>query len=421
MSAGKSSAGPECSIVITSVNKPLRVALFSDCFHALNGVSTVSNEFVAFAGRHGLPFCCIHSGSVTQSTQEDSVTTIELKRALNIKMDEDLFFDPLLSRFRNNVMRQLEEFQPDLIHITGPGDMGLLGFWISNRMRLPMAASWHTNLHEYAGRRVEGHLRRAPYKFRNRTAAAAERHSLRALTWFYRHAHFSVAPNQEMVDLLLEHTGRPSYLLKHGVDTSRFARRPKTPGGKFRIGWVGRLTPEKNVQAFAALEANLLAAGEQDFELLIVGDGSEREWLRARLKHAIMPGFLKGEALADAFASMDAFVFPSKTDTFGLVVLEAMASGVPAVLSAEAGARIGICDGVEGFRSGDLTDGVLRLMRCAELRQTMSRAAEGFARAQSWDGVFRDLYESYGEALQHPEVRRRLHPEYLSRQLVEQK
>lgn len=382
--------------------------MFCDSFHELNGVGTVSREFAAFAQKAELPFCCIHSGPKTKVSQRGLMTCIELKRGITFPLDKDLDCDPFLSRYRNFVMRQLQEFRPDLIQITGPGDMGVLGFWISNLIGVPLAASWHTNLHEYASRRIYKSLGFAPDRLRHRAAAFTEHLSLSALTAYYRLAHFVLAPNAAMVTLLGELTGRPAYKMKHGVDTSRFSARQKTSNGKFRIGWVGRLTPEKNVRVFAEIERQLLSAGERDFEMLLVGDGSERSWLKAHLRSAALPGSLKGYELSQAFASMDAFVFPSRTDTFGLVILEAMASGVPVVLSSEAGARVGIRHGTEGFVSDSFTEGVLELMRSSALRERMGKASECFAQSQTWKGVFEDLYDTYRVALEHPEVRRRM-------------
>ena len=388
--------------------EPLRVALFSDCFQELNGLGTVSREFVAFAQSRGLPFCCVHSGPETRVSRVNSVTTIELKRGLTFAVDQELNCDPFLSRYRNWVMEQLRTFRPNLIHITGPCDIGILGFWISHLLGVPMVASWHTNLHEYASCRINKVLRAAPRGVRDRAAAAVEHHTLRALTAFYRLAHFVLAPNQNTVNLLAERTGRPAYLMKHGVDAARFSRRQRTVDGEFCIGWVGRLMPEKNVWAFVKLEHQLLAAGARDFHMLLVGDGGEREWLREHLQFATLPGFLQGGELAAAFACMDAFVFPSRTDTFGLVILEAMASGVPVVLSSEAGSRIGIRHGVEGLLTDNFTEAVLSLMRCRDLRESMSTASERFAQARNWNEVFDDLYGTYGRALEVPEVRRRM-------------
>jgi len=389
--------------------EPLRVALFTDSFHELNGVATVSREFQAYAQRRGIPFCCVHSGERTQVTEAGSVRTIELKRGLfSFKLDEDLYCDPLLNRYRDWTIRQLEPFRPDLIHVTGPGDMGILGFWVSHCIPVPKTASWHTNLHEYAGRRVHKLLRRAPEGLRERVSAAAEHHSLRALVAFYHYCHFMMAPNQTMVDLLRERTGRPSYKMKHGVDCARFSSTRRASTGEFCIGWVGRLTPEKNVRAFVDIERQLLAAGERNFRFLIVGDGGERDWLERNLQRATFPGFLTGDDLAAAFASMDAFVFPSRTDTFGLVLLEAMASGVPVVLGSDAAPRVSVRDGVEGFVSDIFTDGILNLMRSPELRRDMGMAAQRLAASQTWDAVFDGVYKTYEVALETEEVRRRL-------------
>jgi phosphatidylinositol alpha 1,6-mannosyltransferase len=184
--------------------------------------------------------------------------------------------------------------------------------------------------------------------------------------------------------------------MAHGVDPENFspARRQRT-GGPFRIGYVGRLTTEKNVRSLAVLEQNLIAAGRQDFRLTVVGEGGEREWLKKHLRFGELPGVLRGAELAQAFADMDVLVFPSLTDTFGLVILEAMASGVPVVVRPDTGARVGFQDGVEGLFAEDFTPSVLRLMGDANLRDQMGLAARRFACANRWDGVFDEVYRIY--------------------------
>ena len=135
---------------------------------------------------------------------------------------------------------------------------------------------------------------------------------------FYRFGHFVLAPNQPMVDQLRVRTQRPAYLMGHGVDAARFSPAwQKRAGGPVSIGYVGRLTPEKNLRYFRELERKLLDAGERDFRLTLVGDGSEREWLKRNLQFGELPGVLRGDRLAEAYADMDIFVFPSRTDTFG--------------------------------------------------------------------------------------------------------
>ena len=392
------------------MNNPLRVALFTDSFHETNGVATVSSEFVAYARRKGLPFFSVHAGPVTSATQDGPVWTFELKRSLaSFPLDKDLYCDLLLNRYRNRLVRALAEFQPDVIHITGPGDLGVLGFWVAHILGVPLAASWHTNLHEYAGRRLHRALSLAPDSLRQVMSTGAEQSSLKALMAFYRLPHFTMAPNPAMVELLRVRTGRPCYSMAHGVDLSRFSPPAgKTRTGPFRIGYVGRLTVEKNVRAFAGLQRQLESAGRRDFQFVLVGDGRERDWLRRHLPQAEMPGVLHGDLLAAAYSGMDAFVFPSRTDTFGLVILEAMASGVPVMATRETGQRVGIRDGVEGFLSDDFAAGVLKLMDSEALRTEMGQAAREFACSKDWDTVFDGVYRTYEEALQTAEVQERL-------------
>ncbi len=212
-----------------------------------------------------------------------------------------------------------------------------------------------------------------------------------------------MAPGDSSVRLLREGTGKPAFPMPHGVDTDLFSPSNRPPSsGPFRIGYVGRLTPEKNVRLFVDLERALIANGVRGFRLLLVGDGGESDWLRRNLQFADLPGVLRGPALARAYASMDAFVFPSLTDTFGLVLLEAMASGVPVVASPEAGARAGVRHGVSGFHAADsaaFVQAVLNLMENEPMRIEMAHAARRFACSHGWSGVFDSVYQTYEAGL----------------------
>jgi glycosyltransferase involved in cell wall biosynthesis len=387
------------------LTQPLRVALFTDSFHEANGVATLSREFAAFAQREKLPFFCVHSGTETRAIRQESFTTLELKRGLTaFPLDHDLYCDPLLSRFKSWVTARFRPFGPDLVHITGPGDMGILGLWVAHSLRVPLVASWHTNLHEYAGRRLDKLLHFLPDTWRQRVSNTAEHQSLRACVSFYGLTRFLLAPNEAMVHLLGERTRRPAFLMAHGVDAAVYSpgRRSRRPSS-FCIGYVGRLTPEKNVRFLVDLEHSLLAGGHRNFHFLLVGEGSEKEWLRKNLQFGEFRGTLHGDALAESFANMDAFVFPSRTDTFGLVLLEAMASGVPVVVSPETGMRVGVQDGVTGFHARDLdsfTQSVLHLMKTEAACRGMGSAAREFARSKTWSGVFQQLYRTYDAGLE---------------------
>ena len=387
----------------------LRVALFTDSYTELNGVGTLCREYVEYARKRGLPFFCAYGGEVTEFRSNGSVQELELRRGpLSFPVDTHVECDPILTRHRALTVKRLKEFRPDLVHITGPGDVSIFGFWASNLVGVPMVASWHTNVHEYAELRVRSSMRFLPMGMRARMSDGAGWGTLWAVMRFYQIAHFVAAPNLEMVAMLQAKTGRPAFLMGHGVNTELFTPRHRDAvGSKFSIGYVGRLTPEKNVSALVAMERELLAAGERDFRFVVVGEGSEMGYLRENLQTAEFRGVLRGEALAREFANLDAFVFPSVTDTFGLVILEAMSSGVPVVLSPATGTKVGAVDGEQGFLTDDPVAALRRLMHGGATRERMGVAGRVHACAQAWDGVFDDLHRIYREGLANEQVKRR--------------
>jgi glycosyltransferase involved in cell wall biosynthesis len=194
--------------------------------------------------------------------------------------------------------------------------------------------------------------------------------------------------------------------MRRGVDTELFtpARRDRQ-GGDFTLGYVGRLTPEKSVRLLARVERALIALGRSDYKFLIVGDGYDRPWLERNLQKAEFTGFLRGEALARAYANMDLFLFPSQTDTFGNVVLEALASGTPAVVTAHGGPKYQIKPGVTGAIASDdeqFIETVISLMGSGSLLQKMRHEAREYACSNSWDAVFDVVYRVYDACLAQP-------------------
>ena len=191
--------------------------------------------------------------------------------------------------------------------------------------------------------------------------------------------------------------------MSRGIDTALFSPlRRQRQDGAFVIGYVGRLSPEKNVRMLADLDGALRSSGLDNFRFLIVGEGSERSWLKQNLPQAEIPGVLRGEQLAAAYASMDAFVFPSVTDTFGNVVLEAMASGVPAIVSTAGGPRFLVESGKTGYIATNVwgfAAALARLYNDPSLRACMGARARKAAERFSWDRVVEQVYENYDACL----------------------
>ena len=385
-----------------------RVAYFPDSFHEVNGVAHTSRHFEAFARRRSMPFLCVRAGRRAEPLESTgSVTTLELPRGFfSFVLDKDLRFDVSFFRHSRHIVRALRQFRPDIIHITGPSEVGLLGAWLALRLHIPLVASWHTNVHEYAATRANWLLDRLPRAKRARAAAMIEATALWASAVFYRRARVLFAPNAQLCAQLEKATGRTCLLMQRGVDAELFSpeRRTRAAGGEFVLGFVGRLSVEKNIQLLARVHDELIASGVGNFRFLIIGQGLEEPWLRSKMPRATFTGVLRGAPLAEAYANMDLFLFPSHTDTFGNVVLEAMASGIPAIVTPDGGPCHLVRDGETGriARDEDFTSATLAVMRDRELHARMSMAARRYACGASWDAVFEEVYAGYGLAVERP-------------------
>jgi phosphatidylinositol alpha 1,6-mannosyltransferase len=378
----------------------LRVAFFPDSYHEIDGVANTSRHFETFAKECGLPFLVVHAGPRKEITTSGSVTRMQIPRSsISFPLDGTHQYDLVFLRHFSEVARLVRDFDPHVVQITGPGDVGTLGTLLAHRLGITLAATWQTNLHQYARSRASLALSALPKTWSRPLLDLIEHWSFRATARFYKIPRVLFAPNQELVKLLQADTGKPCFLMSHSVDTARFSPEFRDrQGGVFTVGYVGRLTVEKNVRWLARLERALLAMGHREFRIVVVGQGTEREWLQKNMHHAEFTGLLTGTNLARAFANMDVLAFPSKTDTFGLVVLEALASGVPAVVTAWGGPKYTIQQGKTGYTANNFDEfaaAVALLFTRPDLISSMRAAARHYALSTSWETIFESMYKSY--------------------------
>ncbi len=370
-----------------------------------------SKRLTGYAQKMGYPFLCIHAGPKSDAWEDESVSYLSLKRSpVSFALDEDLAYDPLFQRHTGKVIRALLKFQPDVIHITGLNDVSIVGAYLAWKLQIPLVGSWHTNIHEFAATRLDNLLSFAPAGFRRKVSRFAEKNIMYGSIQYYRMPKVILAPNQELIDALHKGTKRSARLMSRGVDTDKFSPDRRTVNDDvFRLGSVGRLRAEKNVRMLVELEKNLLAAGKTNFEFLIVGEGTEREYLEKNLKHAKFTGFLSGDALSEAYANMDVFIFPSETDAFGNVAQEAHASGVPAIVSDQGGPKFIVSHGETGFVARDLaefTGYTIGLMDDRSKLDEMKASSRASAMSRSWDSVFESVYAAYAEAISLAEAKK---------------
>jgi glycosyltransferase involved in cell wall biosynthesis/predicted metal-dependent phosphoesterase TrpH len=292
------------------------------------------------------------------------------------------------------MVEALAEGRYDLVHLCSPGPAGVAAALIARTMELPLVGSYHTELGAYAELRSGDMWLRAGM---DATLAA-----------FYGLCCVVLSPS-DSADESLRALDVPAGRIARwdrGVDTSRFdpsLRARPARSGELSVLYTGRLTKEKGVDLLADA---FLRARESDprLRLVLAGGGPEEEALRDRLgEHATFLGWLEGDALARAYASADIFLFASSTDTFGQVILEAQASGLPVVAVAEGGPRTLVADGRTGLlrpADADALAGALReLAADPALRRRLAGAALEQVRGRSWERALERLAEGYRLAL----------------------
>jgi glycosyltransferase involved in cell wall biosynthesis len=395
--------------------RQLRVALFPCAYNEVDGVANTMRHFEVFAQRHQLPLLNVHGGFTSYQRHDGCVERMEFPRRWpKFRLDARHDFDLNFWRHLSQIEAAVQEFRPDVLHITGPSDVGQMGALVAHRLRIPLVASWHTNVHEYAQQRLMPLVPFLSAGNKQRLGAHVRQVCMRLTARFYRIARVLFAPNPELISELDRLTGKPCYMMSRGVDTDLFhPGKRKRADRQFVIGYVGRLTTEKNIRFLLDLERGLMARGCRNFRLVIVGQGADADWLKQHLRYAEFTGVLEGEALAEAYANFDVFVFPSRTDTFGNVVLEALAAGVPAIVTNSGGPKYILHDGVTGFVATSDLDFIAKVATLCSNRDQcvpMSRAARQRALGSSWDEVFRHVYDVYENTLSKLRINANLVP-----------
>ena len=280
------------------------------------------------------------------------------------------------------VKRQLLDFAPDIIHIGVPDFLGHAALALARQHGIPAVASYHT--------RYETYLRHYWY------LAPLENPLKRILRRFYGQCREVYVPSDSTRDALLADGLRDNFKSwPRGIDTQAFHPAKRSTSWRAHLGigpdetvvlHVSRLVREKRLDTLTAA-LNAIAAPHR---VVIVGDGPDRDFVEGELPHAVFAGFLAGEALAQAYASSDIFVFPSDSESFGNVTLEAMASGLPCVCADATGSRSLVAPGETGFlaQAGDagaFARHITALVQGGGLRRRMGEAARTRSLRFSWE------------------------------------
>ncbi len=297
--------------------------------------------------------------------------------------------------------RAIEAFRPDVVHIATEAFLGLSTLRFAKRRKLPVVSSFHTNFDQYSHHYRVGWANGTIWRY---------------LRWFHNRTLETYVPSRTTIGELEDRGFERLALWPRGVDSRLFQpNQPSRQALRARlgfgpddvvVGYVSRIAAEKNVEYLAAA-LEIVARSRPEARFLFVGDGPSRSDLERRMgPHAHFAGYLQGQELADHYAAADIFAFSSLTETFGNVVLEAMASGLP-VVALRAG---GVADTVQPGLTGTLVDpdappvrfaqALLRLIDDRTLRLRQADAAREYALSQSWYTIMESLRERYQIAIE---------------------
>lgn len=368
----------------------MRVALFTETFlPKIDGIVTVVCLLLDHLEARGIETVIIAPKMGVDHYRSTRVIGVP---GLTLPLYPELKFGPP----RLSTYQQLKAFQPDVAHFIHPALIGGFGLLMTRRLDVPAVASFHL---DYA-------------KLVHHFNIGFVEPGVNWLTrWLFNMADCSLAPSRLIQREITELGVRNVGLWRRGVDGEKFNPRYRSAAMRARLSdghpndtlllYVGRLSTEKRLGDLRAILECVPGTG-----LALVGDGPAHDDLKKYFAgtNTVFMGYLKGEELAQAYASADIFVFPSALETFGLVVVEAMAAGLPVVASRVGGVRDVIEDGRTGysFDVGDvaaMVEGVRQIAFSRERKAQMGQAARIFAETQTWPAMMDEVIDLYARLI----------------------
>ncbi len=302
-----------------------------------------------------------------------------------------------------NLCRLADKFKPDIVHLTDPLGIGLAGLRYARDRGIPIVASFHTNFDAYL-------------KYYNLEYLEVPVWGL--FKWFHGFGTINFCPSQDTLQVLASKGIENLSIWARGVDTEKYNPSRRSPAvreqlkskNKISFLYVGRLAAEKDLDILmnAIDRVNSCYAGQVQF--VFVGDGPLAKSMKDRAQdNVVFTGYLRNEELSAVYASCDVFVFPSSTETFGNVVLEAMASGLPVIAVNAGGVKDNVFHEYNGLicvpRDADsLAEAIVQVAKDKKLRDTLTANALSYAEMKSWNKIFDQLVASYAKVLQQAKL-----------------
>lgn len=371
----------------------MKIAIFTDTFFPeVNGVAKTLKRYTDYLTKEQIEFRVF----APESTEKEFFST-HVHRFTSFPF----FLYPecrLALPKTSQVKEELIRFKPDIIHVATPFNMGLCGLHYAKKLNIPIVGSYHTDFDKYLEYYDLQLFSKLLWKY---------------MGWFHRPLEKIFVPSIQTEEHLTKKGFTRLAIWPRGVDSTVFHPlfNEQEVRGKYNIKekyillYVGRLAPEKDVLLLPEIAENLPPEIKQNSHWLVVGDGPLKEELKKLApKNMTFTGFLKGEELAAVYASANVFVFPSTTETFGNVVLEALACGTPTIAANAGGVRSIVKEGITGFLciekdTNEFVEKITYFLKNEAIMYNMSQKARQYALTQSWDSIFDNLVMEYEEVL----------------------
>jgi glycosyltransferase involved in cell wall biosynthesis len=372
----------------------MKIAIFTDTFYPdINGVARTLKRFTTYLDDQNIPYKIFAPDSSSNEYVSDHIYRIK---------SFPFFLYPecrLALPNINQIKSELESFSPDLIHVATPFNLGLCGVYFAKKLSIPLVGSFHTDFNHYLHYYDLPFLSKPLWKY---------------LKWFHNPCKKLFVPSEETLGQLQRHGFTNLEIWPRGVDCRLFhpsynkttVRKEYNISKKYLLTYVGRLSPEKDVKTLMKIANSMPSEIAEDIQWLVVGDGPLREELQKEASaNMTFTGYLSGEKLAEVYSASDIFVFPSPTETFGNVVLEALASGTPVISANSGGVKNIIQPGVTGHlcepgNVGEFQEMIVRLLKNDPIRKQMGMDGRNYALAQRWDRIFNRLIWQYANVIE---------------------
>jgi glycosyltransferase involved in cell wall biosynthesis len=379
-------------------SEPFKAAHFTDTFYEVNGIALTLQQHVKFALKNNKHYTIV---TCHQNHRDYDRPRVKNFKPIGIYElpeypEQKIFYPPLLEMLDYCCEQEFSQ-----IHTATPGPIGLAALAVAKILKLPLTGTYHTSIPQYA-QILTGD-------------SVIEDLAWKYVLWYYGQLDMIYAPSQSTCDELIERGIDPEKIriYPRGIDVDQYHPSKRNGvlkkwfdiSGGTNLIYVGRVSKEKNMHLLADAFARL-SREKTDVRLVVVGDGPYLHAMQQTMEGlpCYFTGYVKGEKLSELYASADAFVFPSTTDTFGNVVLEAQASGIPVIVTNSGGPCENMIPGETGLVvPADSTEALLEAMRTMVDDQprtrAMGRAARRYTEERSFEAAFLQTWKMYHDVM----------------------